>query len=357
MGIPRTIVDITPDWLTGALRDGGFLTSDQVKSVRFDRIGEGMGFVGDVTRLLIEYSGGSDDAPPTLVAKIAVSNDEVRKFANRAGLYAAEIGFYTELDQNLGVRIPRFYYGATADGYFVLLLEDLSHLRVGDETRLGSIEDAQAAVRNVARLHARWWDSEQLAGYQWLYRPLDPMSAQFRQQVYLEAWTAVSGHLQAVLHADVYEIGERLGPKLAQIWSNASVPALTLNHGDYRLANLFFDDDQIVTFDWQFAQHGPPAIDLADFLVWSLADDQRRTYESSLINLYVETLAENGVQNYKREQALQDCLLGMLRNLENYVISIPNLAMDSVPGQAWVDAVSPRMIALADWDCGALIPA
>ena len=101
---------------------------NQPNPLQGDPIGEGMGFVGEVARLLIEYSGGSNEAPPTLVAKIAVSNDEVRKFADRAGLYAAEIGFYTEFGQNLGVRIPRFYYGATAEGYFVLLLEDLSHL-------------------------------------------------------------------------------------------------------------------------------------------------------------------------------------------------------------------------------------
>jgi hypothetical protein len=55
--------------------------------------------------------------------------------------------------------------------------------------------------------------------------------------------------------------------------------------------------------------------------------DQRRDHEAPLIDLYVETLAEHGVKNYSREQALKDCRLGMLRNLENYVTSIPNLEM------------------------------
>jgi len=354
--IPRSIEDITPEWLTDALGGAGFLTSDRVETIRFSPTGEGLGFIGEIAKLVVGYSKSPNQGPRTLVAKLAVPNHDVRQFADRAGLYEAEIRFYKELGKNPGIRVPQFYFGDADSGYFVLLLEDLSHLRVGDETRPGSVADAYAAVRNIACLHAHWWDRQELAELQWLHRPQDPVAAQSRQQVYLEAWSAVSRQLETFLHPDVHEIGARLGPKLAQVWSNTSTGALTLNHGDYRLANLFFDGDQVVTFDWQFVNQGPPALDLADLLVWSLTNDQRDTHQAALIELYVATLEENGVQNYTQEEVLQDCALGMLRNLENYVVSIRNLAMDDHEGGAWIDAVSPRMVVLADWDCAKLIP-
>jgi hypothetical protein len=356
--IPRTVEHITPEWLTGALRAGGSLESGQVKSVRIEPIGEGMGFVGRLVRVVVEYSGDTGSAPPTLIAKIAISNDEVREYAAGLGLYERETRIHVELGDDLGVRIPKLYYGESAAnaGLFVLLLEDLSHLRVGDEAGGGSIGDARAAIQNAAQLHARWWNDKRLVQHDWLNRPLDSGQAQTRQRLYLDAWEAVSGQLKSALPAEVYEIGKRLGPNLADVWSAASPAALTLNHGDYRLANLFLDAGDVVTFDWQYALHGPPAIDLADFLVWSLTEDQRRKNEESLIDLYLETLVACGVHTYTRDQAIQDCCLGMLRNLENYVVSIPFLAMDSPSGRIWVDAVSPRMIALAEWDCEALVP-
>jgi len=356
--IPRTIEQITPEWLTGALQIGGVLGSGRVASVRIEPIGEGMGFVGQLARIVVEYSGDAGTAPSTFVAKTAISNDEVRVYAAGLGLYERETRIYVELGDDLGVRIPKLYYGKSDPdtGDFILLLEDLSRLRVGDETEAGSLEDARAAIRNAAQLHARWWNDQRLGQYEWLDRPLIPGHAQTRQRLYLDAWKAVSGQLQTTLPVEVYEIGERLGPKLAEVWSGASPTALTLNHGDYRLANLFFDNNDVITFDWQYALHGPPAIDLADFFAWSLTEDQRQKNEEPLIDLYVETLITHGVRTYTRDQALRDCRLGMLRNLENYVVSIPFLAMDSASGQAWVDAVSPRMVAPAEWECGALIP-
>jgi len=63
-------------------------------------------------------------------------------------------------------------------------------------------------------------------------------------------------------------------------------------------------------------------------------------------SILVEPIGQ-GVKNYSRDVAIRDCRLGILRNLEIYVISFKNLDMDTVPGRAWLDAVSPRKIALA----------
>ncbi len=67
-------------------------------------------------------------------------------------------------------------------------------------------------------------------------------------------------------------------------------------------------------------------------------------------------LIDEGVRGYSRDQLIRDYRFGMFRSLSVVVIVIANPDMDSDAGQATLDAISPRMIALADWDCGALIP-
>jgi hypothetical protein len=147
--------EITPEWLTRALRIGGSLDSGSVKSLRIEPIGEGLGFVGEVARILADYSGDAGLAPKTLVAKIAIANDKVRHFAMRTGMYERETHIYKYLGDDFGVQIPGLYYGNSdpKSGYFILLLEDLSHLRAGDETKVGSVDDAVAAIRYAAQLH------------------------------------------------------------------------------------------------------------------------------------------------------------------------------------------------------------
>lgn len=359
MEIPRTVGDITPEWLTDALGSAGMCVPGRVTSVRSERIGNELGFVSEIAQISVEYSTHSGNTPSTYVAKMAPADGVVSEFAGRQGMYERETRIYSDLGSDLGVETPELFYGDfdSTTNRFILLMEDLSHLRAGDESVGCSVNEAEAAVRGAAHLHSRWWNSDLLRGFDWLDRPCDASRARVRQKDYGEAWAKISDQLSDALPPEVFVIGEALGRNLAEVWTALESPALTLNHGDYRLANLLFDGKSLVTIDWQYAFHGPPAIDLADFLVWSLAEDQRRAHESSLIDVYIEELALRGVVGYSRDRASQDVRLGMLRNLENYVISIPNLAMSDEAGQAWVDTVSPRMIALAEWDCGALIPA
>lgn len=70
MSIPQTAEDITPEWLTLALRDGGVLGAGIVKSVSFEEIGQDLGFASTISRGTIQYKGDSAGAPATLIAKL-----------------------------------------------------------------------------------------------------------------------------------------------------------------------------------------------------------------------------------------------------------------------------------------------
>ena len=91
--IPERLDDLTPEWLTEALREGGHLEgAGEVTSVEREILGEGEGFMGDIARLRLWYEGG--EGPASVVAKMP--RPENRAFGELVGAYERESCFYEE---------------------------------------------------------------------------------------------------------------------------------------------------------------------------------------------------------------------------------------------------------------------
>jgi thiamine kinase-like enzyme len=76
---------------------------------------------------------------------------------------------------------------------------------------------------------------------------------------------------------------------------------LTLCHGDVRLDNAFFYDDEDATVsmvDWAIASATTGVTDLSYFMSQSLSVTDRRAHEAELTQLYYDTLVVNGVADY-----------------------------------------------------------
>ena len=72
--LPTTAAEISAGWLTGALHDSGTLPANgTVTAVEVAPATAGVGFLGEVARLLIAYDGDAGHAPPTMIAKFAGS--------------------------------------------------------------------------------------------------------------------------------------------------------------------------------------------------------------------------------------------------------------------------------------------
>ena len=151
--LPVSPEQLTPAWLTAALRESGTLPEGEVAAVEQAVIGTGVGFIGIVTRLTLTYSGAPADAPRTLIAKLPSSDPGSRMVGVAFGLYEREVRFYETLANTCGVPAPKpFYaaYDATA-GQAVLLLEDLQGGTFGDQ-----VVGATAAQRNSHRRHCQF---------------------------------------------------------------------------------------------------------------------------------------------------------------------------------------------------------
>jgi hypothetical protein len=189
---------------------------------------------------------------------------------------------------------------ATEPGHFGLLLDDLSAYLLPDVDEPITEQSEDALLSALARLHARFWDSDALA-LSWLVQPstlmaaLGPRAATDDEAPLSEEWR---GLLQAGWQAAL----ERLPPACAELltlppdWLARACDGLprTLLHGDAKIANFaLLPNGGVAAFDWAWIGAGPPTLDLG----WYLAVNSGRLArpKGAVIARYREFLeAERG---------------------------------------------------------------
>ncbi|HLM18964.1 MAG TPA: phosphotransferase [Acidimicrobiia bacterium] len=306
--------DITPDWLTTALRA---TTPDaHVRAVEVEQIGTGQ--TGASFRLHLDAEAGPGGVlPSTLVAKTAAGEREQRERVGPG--YRNEVGFYTEFRDRVSIRTPRCWFAEISDDNcsFVLLLDDLAPARPGVQVDGCTVDQAADAIRNLAGLHAPLWNDPALPGRgDWLTTMTGPR-AEFLGTVTQSAATVFIERYADQLGEDADTL--RRSAELTARWGTIDTGVLTLVHGDYRLDNLMFPEEGdganggVVAVDWQTLVVAPPGRDLGYFLATSLHVDDRRAHQDALVGEYVDEIHRLGVVDFTVEQCNVEYRLGVLQ--------------------------------------------
>lgn len=305
--------ELTPGWLTAALGTAGVATP--VAEVRFERVGNGQ--IGTSYRLWLGYAdeaaAAAEGAPATLVAKMAAGDPSARAIIAEG--YRNEVGFYTELAHTLAVRVPRCWFATISpdNTCFVLLLDDLAPALPGDQVRGCTVDEARAAVVNLAGLHGPRWNDESLFDKPWLKRQ-EREGAEFVAQVLAGAVPQFLEHFERWLGpedaATLHEVPDHLAD-----WLVARPDRFSLIHGDYRPDNLMFDlhGAGVSAVDWQTLGVGLPGRDIGYLLATSLDVDLRRAHERELVAAYHEALQAHGVDDHGLDQCFEDYRLGVVQ--------------------------------------------
>jgi len=368
MDFPRTVDEITPEWLTQVLRDSGAIGDTKVVSITESNIGDDQGITADVQRFILTYDRIDENAPPTVIAKFGRQDrlDSPEMGDSIRTAYGREVRFFLDLAPESGMQTPAVYYANfdPTTGHFIILLEDLSHLRAVDQADESSPKDSSAAMQALASMHSKWWNNDELHGFQWLADhpwafPANALSQIFPNNVepFLEI---ADGHVPDGIET----LCNKLIPKIPEVWAELSSPPVSLNHGDFRLANMFFDDSggdipRVIAYDWQTVGRIRPADDVATFILNGFTPDTRVAVEKSLLTEYHDSLRDRGVQDYSYEQFVDDFRLALLPRMVNRVIStaIASSGLRSTPeGSARLYATIERLQALIDWNCDEVIP-
>ena len=144
--IPKASSEITPEWLTGALRAGGKVGDVTVEHVALEALAAGVGYMGEVVRLRLTTSGGN--APATMIAKVPTQDPTLRVMMKPTRVYEREARFFDEIAEGLPISVPTCYraaYDLDADDYLILM-EDLGNVPTGDQVSGVSVEAAGTAA-------------------------------------------------------------------------------------------------------------------------------------------------------------------------------------------------------------------
>jgi hypothetical protein len=346
---------MTSEWLTEALRSSGALTAGEVRSFSLDDLGEGVGLLGSLTRVTLDLTDATDDAPTTLIAKFPAEAEANRGAADSLGFYATELNFYRHMADSVGIRTPKSYgaFSGDATDHFTLLLENVDHLRSIDQITGMSAVDAATALQTVARFHARWWEHPRIASdLGWIERLDSQRWVQGFDGLYRGSWPTF-----------VQNVGDQIGIERAAMLSEfhdkqpglmqrvARRPA-TLCHGDFRVDNFFFEDtaeQPLCVLDWQIMCVGIGPSDVAYLLGTSLAVDTRRAHEKELVELYHRTLVSHGVSDYSLDACWDDYRLAGAQRLPfTAVVVIGGLELGNERGEALGKVTLDRLIAFYD---------
>jgi aminoglycoside phosphotransferase (APT) family kinase protein len=355
---PRRFEEITPAWLTSLLRESGTLGDARVTDVAVEPIGLGVGFLGQLARLRLGYERPAPALPRTIIGKLPTLDPGGRQVCQLFKFYEREIRFYRELAGRIPVRVPRCYASVMdvdADA-FMILLEDLAAVPMGDDAAGCSAAQAETAVRTIAELHGAWWASAALDGLDWMPLANAPVH-QFAEPLYqqsLEPFLASFGdHLSPKMRG----ITERLAKHVIDMLDLSAQPPITLAHGDFRLDNIFFDGARVAAIDWQIAFRGTGAFDLAYFLGGCLDPAVRHAEEMRLVRLWHE-LATGGRAGFTFDDALLAYRRAVLYCHVYTVIATGSLNPSNERGMAVFRAwLHRRSAAIEDLDAGELMPA
>ncbi len=260
---PTSIEQLSNEFLSEAL-------GTNVRSYTAAPLGEGVGILGLVTRVELD----SDSGPKTLIAKFPTHIAENRAVADTYDMYGREYRFYTQVGPHVPLRSPECYYSAFDPGNsdFVLLLEDLQGYRLGDQVEGCTIEEARQVVASLASLHRNTWQPDHITDIKQHDMPYQREGMVGGYQV---GWPVVIEQFSEMFDEELIEKGSAMPDTINRLLTAIHDGPLVIAHGDVRLDNVFFSDDDIALVDYQAVCKAAPEHDLAYFVTQSLSDEVR----------------------------------------------------------------------------------
>lgn len=353
---PRSPDDVTPEWLTDALRDGSVLgAGTAVATCEKTLIGEGVGFLSRVLRVALTYDGPADGAPATVVVKLEPGAGEFRGFGDELHAFEREIRFYRQVASQVPVRLARLYHADTTPPDYAMVMEDLSFATPGDQVAGMHAGQVLATARQIGRLQACFWNNDALAALDWM-----PDSNRIDEDCD-DKWPSLVAHFGDLLDADARALGERL--RRSRDWLRAEIARRprTIVHSDLRADNLLFGApgtaEDVLIVDWQIAIRSMGAFDVARLMGGSELPDERRGHQRDVLRAWHEALREGGVRDYPWADAECDFRLGALAALF-FPIHFHSGVIDSTGrARALAEVIIRRLFASAvELDAGSVLP-
>ena len=364
VGFPIAASDVSPAWLTEVLRGAGAVGPDAVVTqVSASPLGAGAGFMGDVSRLRLDWAGGV--APiESLVLKSAAPDPAVRELVRGYRNYEREVAFFASaLGAVLGDAVPRCFVASIdpPSNHFVLLLEDLgAAYRDGDQVAGATDDQARACLDVQAALHATYWGAGSRVELAAVPRVDGDFFVPTMTTAFAVGWAGILERFPQLVPAPLLELGARFADHVAELAHRLAQAPQTLVHSDFRLDNVMFARESgsapVKVLDWQGILVSAGVHDVAFLLSQNLAAGVREGAERDLVAHYHRRLLEHGVVGYDLDELWQDYRVAVLLEWVYPVIIGGSLPMRTERSRALFAAMVERAgRAIVDLDALSLL--
>jgi hypothetical protein len=292
--LPRAVEALTPEWLTEAMSQR--CPGITVASVTVDGI-----IWGTATKILVDVSYVGDAAALGMPNKLCIKgefDERVRKTLAAMTMTGTQVEalFYNDLGPELGVPLPRHWFGGSEPGMGILILDNLSAVNAtfGAPTQPWRPELVGRALDILATVHGSTWDKS-FADVDWL--PVGPTAIrQANEYLMSDAhWSSHFGNPEVFQLPLGLKDRERCLAGLHAMWRYDDAHAFSLIHGDAHLGNTCIDAEGRPFFiDWAGPCRSCWAFDVANFMVGALTVPDRRASEQELLRGYLTGLAAHG---------------------------------------------------------------
>jgi thiamine kinase-like enzyme len=268
-------------WLSSVLEESPHWPHGPVRVLRVSQIGTEYGLSGQIHRVVAETKHGG--------SRSFVVKQESAAAVERELLFRRHCGALVR-----GC-IPDLLCGVTDAGADrgILVLEDITPAEQGDVLHGCTDEEAGAVVRVLARLHGGSWNTSADAFTadlpRWSPQPMEPDRWRDRLARATERFPEILERLVEPL----LDVPERVADAASLL---SQGPASWL-HVDAHLDNtLLRPDGTVVLVDWCNAAIGPPAIDLARFLIEGVVESSQPERVTALLSVYANERRRAGVE-------------------------------------------------------------
>jgi hypothetical protein len=294
---------LSPEWLSRALSGA----HDEPVTVKTVEVVETLKTIATKVRFAVTYEGSQPSLPSSFCIKGYF--DPVGPARMNAGL--TETLFYRELAADLDIRVPPCLYTGIDDatGHAIFIMQDLVSTGSVFLTALSPYtpEQARGTLDQLARLHASKWDAPELAKTDWLASKIELLLAHVDAE---KLQQQLDGPRGAELPAEVKD-AHRLRRSLSAVLAAGDGQPSCLIHGDAHAGNIFESPAGPGIIDWQLAQNGSWALDVAYHVAAVLSVEERERSEVELLRHYLDRRASYGVTSPTWDEAWLSYRTGM----------------------------------------------
>jgi hypothetical protein len=268
-----------------------------------------------------------------------------------------EVNFYNEIRPGLDIEAPISFHAAIDPESLnsIILLEDITEVvsEFCTHTTVMTVERLQSQMRNLAKLHGRYWGKADTASGELQAFPTFPdFVANLVDKMQLDQG-CIEGFQagQAVIPAELFARAEEVWPTTEKAIALHDASPKTLAHGDVHLKNWYvLKSGELGLGDFACTHRGNWGRDFAYVVSTSLSPEDRRVWEKGVLRYYIKQLHAAGGPELDFDEAFTTYRQQLLPALAWWTITLrPTPGMpDMQPEDTTLEFVRRITIAIND---------